>query len=46
MEQRVVEAARERVEADALGYRRVVNDVLEEAIVEIRDLIDAARSSS
>jgi guanylate kinase len=45
-EQRVVEAARERDEAEALGYRRVVNDVLEEAIVEIRDLIDAARSSS
>jgi hypothetical protein len=46
VEQRVVEAARERVEADDLGYRRVVNDVLEEAIVEIRDLLDAARSSS
>lgn len=45
-DQRVIEAARERVEADDLGYRRVVNDVLEEAIAEIRDLIEVARTSS
>ncbi len=44
--QRVVEAARERVEADDLGYLRVVNDVLETAVAEIRELIDAARDAT
>lgn len=43
-EQRVAEAARERAEAEDLGYRRVVNDNLDTAIVEVRDLIDAARA--
>ncbi len=42
-ERRIAEAARERAEANGLGYRRVVNDDLETAIVEVRELIDAAR---
>ena len=42
-EQRIAEAARERAEADDLGYRRVVNDDLETTIVEVRELIDVAR---
>ena len=42
-EQRIAEAARERAEAGDLGYRRVANDDLETAIVEVRELIDAAR---
>ncbi len=45
-DQRVAEASRERQEADDLGYRRVVNDVLDVAIAEIRDLIDTARAGS
>ena len=43
-EQRIAEAARERAEAEDLGYRRVVNDNLDTAIVEVRDLIDVARA--
>ena len=45
-EQRIAEAARERADAGDLGYRRVVNDDLETAIVEVRDLIDAARAGA
>jgi len=45
-EQRIAEASRERDEAGALGYRRVVNDDLETAIAEVRDLVDAARSGA
>ena len=45
-EQRISEAARERVEADDLGYRRVANDDLETAIVTVRELIEAARAGA
>ena len=45
-EQRIAEAARERAEAEGLGYRRVANDDLETAIVAVRALIDAARAGA
>jgi len=45
-EQRIAEAGRERAEAEALGYQRVVNDDLEAAIAEVRGLVDAARAGA
>ena len=42
---RVAEAARERREADELGYRRVVNDDLEVTVELVVGLIDGHRAS-
>ena len=44
-DQRVVEAVRERAEANELGYVRVVNDDLRLAIAEVRGLIENARAA-
>ena len=43
---RVAEAARERREADDVGYRRVVNDGLEETVELVAGLIHAHRASN
>jgi guanylate kinase len=40
---RVAEAARERLDAEALGCTMLVNDDLDRVVAEIRDLIAAAR---
>lgn len=45
-DQRVLEAARERAEAEALGYTRIINDDLMATIAEIENLIEEARSDS
>ena len=43
-EERIIEGERERIEAESLGYLKIINDDLKEAVKKIQEVISEKRA--